>query len=73
MGQSKAGAAKAKQTLIDKHGGIEGYRAFMVSIAAKGGRNGVGHEFGHGSVDPRVIGKIGGKASRRKKNGKQSI
>lgn len=35
---------------------IEHYKA----IASKGGKNGTGHSFGHGLVDPRESGRRGG-------------
>lgn len=43
---------------------------FYKRIGQIGGRNGRGHAFGHGKVDPSVAGAKGGRISRRtKKNG----
>lgn len=42
---------------------IEHYQA----IASRGGKNGTGHSFGHGSISPQEAGRIGGLAKRRKR------
>lgn len=61
MSGNKQGGAKLRQTIIDKHG-----PDYWSKMGRKGGRNGTGHVFGHGKVDPGVIGKIGGLKSRRR-------
>lgn len=35
--QTPEGAKKARQKLIEKHGGEEGYRAYLSAIGRKGG------------------------------------
>lgn len=62
MAGTKESAQKAKLTNLLKYG-PDWYR----TIGAKGGRNGRGHSFGHGKVDPSVVGRIGGSISRRTK------
>lgn len=42
---------------------IEHFKA----IASRGGKNGTGHSFGHGSISPQEAGRIGGLAKRRKR------
>jgi len=66
MAQTKAGAAKARDKMIEKHGSLEAYRKFYADIGRKGGKNGTGHKFGHGEVDPREVGRKGGLAPRNK-------
>lgn len=39
----------------------------MKAAASRGGKNGTGHSFGHGSVSPQEAGRIGGLAKRRKR------
>lgn len=69
MGQTKAGAKKAAATIKAKYGTTpDGKSKLHVQIGAEGGKNGRGHTFGHGKVDPRVAGKIGGTKSRRLAN-----
>ncbi len=34
-------------------------------IGSKGGKNGTGHAFAHGKIDPSVAGKRGGELSKR--------
>lgn len=65
MSGNKIGAAKAKQNYIKRLGGEEAYHAHMQAIGSRGGANGVGHEYGHGKVDPRINGSLGGKNSIR--------
>jgi outer membrane lipoprotein-sorting protein len=65
--QTKAGGAKAKQALIKKYRSIEAYMDHMKKIQSRGGKNGTGHAFAHGKVDPSVAGKAGGYVSRRTK------
>jgi len=48
---------------IAKHGSVKEVKRYMREIATTGGRNGKGHKFGHGLVDPGTVGKIGGVAS----------
>jgi len=68
MGNTKAGGLKLRQRMIDKHGSEEKYKEYMRSIASQGGKNGTGHAYGHGKVDPAVNGRKGGSAPRRKRN-----
>jgi general stress protein YciG len=60
------GGKNMRQTMIQKYGSEEAWREFMRSIGTIGGKNGTGHVFGHGKVDPRVIGAKGGRISRRR-------
>ena len=39
----------------------------MKAAASRGGKNGTGHSFGHGSISPQEAGRIGGLAKRRKR------
>lgn len=64
MSGSIIGGRKAAQTNKEKYG-----EDFYVRIGSRGGKNGRGHKFGHGKVDPSIIGKIGGKISRKPKKG----
>lgn len=66
MTQTKEGYAKIKKRLIDKLGEA-GYLEMMHQKSSKGGKNSSGYEFGHGKVDPAVIGAKGGAKSRRRK------
>lgn len=75
MAQTKEGAAKAKEAQIQnlmKENGITYEQAnelrisHMREIGSKGGKLGKGHGFSHGTQDPRVIGRLGGLAPRRK-------
>lgn len=75
MAQTKEGAAKAKEAQIQnlmKENGITHEQAndlrlsHMREIGSKGGKLGTGHLFGHGMNDPRVIGRLGGLAPRKK-------
>ena len=65
MAQTKAGAAKALETRKAKLG-TEGLSKFYADIGRKGGKNGTGHKFGHGTTDPREVGRKGGLAPRNK-------
>lgn len=56
---TKAGALKARQKQIEKHGSEEAYREYQRHIASKGGRMGVGHKFAHGMLDQKQISKMG--------------
>lgn len=38
---------------------------FYKKIGSQGGKNGTGHEYGHGMVSPVVNGSLGGKKSRK--------
>lgn len=60
MTQTKAGAAKARQTLINKFGSFESYNEWLHQNSSKGGKNGTGYPFAHGKVDPKVAGRLGG-------------
>lgn len=66
MSGTSQGYVKTRAKLVDKLGSEEAYMAWKRSSASKGGKNGVGHLFGHGKVDPSVIGKIGGARSKRR-------
>ena len=61
MSQTKAGAKKVAKTNKERYG-----EDFYKRIGSIGGKNGRGHVFGHGKVDPRVIGAIGGAISKRR-------
>ena len=61
MSGTKIGGQKAAAKNIAKD------PDFYKKIGSRGGQNGTGYAFGHGKVDPSVIGKIGGKISRRRK------
>lgn len=58
MGQTKAGAYKFRQTMIDKYGSYENYLQFMRDIAVSGGKASSGYQFAHGKVDPKVASQI---------------
>lgn len=60
------GGNTLRQTMIKKHGSVEAWKKHMREIGSAGGKNGTGYKFGHGKVDPRVIGALGGRRSRRK-------
>lgn len=68
MANNKAGGQKLRETMINKHGSYENYVAYMKQVASVGGKNGTGHAYGHGKVDPRENGRKGGLAPRRKKS-----
>ena len=70
MSQTAQGKITQRQSMIAKHGSEEAWKEYMRQIAAKGGRNGKGHAFAHGKVDPSLAGIKGGSISvRGKKNG----
>jgi len=54
--------------MIERHGSYEKYVAYMKEIASKGGKNGTGHEYGHGKVDPVEKGRKGGSSPRRRRS-----
>ena len=58
--QTPEGLVKAKQTNVNKFGSYEAWREFMRKNGATGGKNGRGHKFAHGKVDPSEAGKKGG-------------
>lgn len=60
MAGTKLGGKHAAETNKAKYG-----QDFYKQIGSVGGKRGTGHAFGHGKVDPRVIGAIGGRKSRR--------
>lgn len=60
MAQTKQGIQRQKARMIEKYGSEANYKAFMSNIGSVGGKLGKGHAFGHGKVDPSVIGRIGG-------------
>ena len=59
MSGTAAGAAKSTARILEKD------PDFFKKIGSRGGKNGTGHAFGHGKVDPREAGKVGGTISRR--------
>ena len=64
--QTKKGAKKYVETMINKYGSYEAWLEHLKSIGAKGGANGTGHTFAHGKADPAESGRKGGTISRRK-------
>ena len=66
--QTKKGASKYRETMINKYGSYDAWREHLKSIGAKGGANGVGHTFAHGKADPAESGRKGGTISRRRPN-----
>lgn len=40
---------------------------FYKKLGQRGGKNGTGHKFGHGKIDPRVAGSLGGRAKGKNK------
>ena len=64
MAGTKAGALKARQTNIKRHG-----ENFYKLIGAKGGRNGHTGGFASNPELARIAGSIGGRISRRGKAG----
>jgi hypothetical protein len=64
---TKAGGSKIRETMIKKYGSQEAWSEHMRQNGSKGGKNGTGHTFAHGKVDPRVAGKVGGQISRTHK------
>lgn len=65
--QTKIGAQRQKQAMIEKYGGEEGYREHFKRAGKLGGLNGTGHSFAHGKISPSEAGKLGGKVGRRSK------
>lgn len=68
MAGSKAGAAKAKATLL-KSLGEDGYKQFYANIGRTGGQNGKGPDYKGGFASSRELaaqaGAIGGAISKR--------
>lgn len=62
MSQTKAGALKAKATIEKRYS-----KDYWARIGSTGGKNGTGHTFAHGKLDPSEMGKVGGRISRRTK------
>lgn len=60
MAGTKAGGKVAANTNKHRYGAN-----FYQNIGAIGGKKGTGHEYGHGMVDPRINGSLGGKKSRK--------
>jgi general stress protein YciG len=60
-----AGGIKYRETMIKKFGSEEAWKQRMREVGSRGGKNGTGHTFAHGKVDPAESGKIGGRISRR--------
>jgi len=66
MVQTKAVAIKARQKMIIKYGGEDGYRAAMRAIGHKGGlATGTNGGFAHSTANPSLAGAKGGARSRR--------
>lgn len=61
---------KYRATMIKKFGSEELWKEANKRNASKGGKNGTGHTFAHGMVNPSVAGQIGGSAKRVKKQTK---
>lgn len=61
MEQPKTRAEKLQAAGIRKYGSLAAYKQSMAERGKKGGRNGTGHQFAHGFVDPSKAGSIGGK------------
>lgn len=59
MSGTKFGATKATAKILARNPN------FFKRIGAIGGKKGTGHEYGHGMVDPRINGSLGGKKSRK--------
>jgi general stress protein YciG len=62
MSGTIAGGRAAAETNLKRYG-----EDLYKQIGQKGGKAGFGHKFGHGKVDPSVIGAKGGKVSKRGK------
>jgi len=58
---TKEGAAKSVAKILAKNPN------HFKEAGSIGGKNGTGHTFAHGKVDPAIAGSIGGKISRRVK------
>jgi len=57
---------KWKETMLKRfNGNVDALHDHMATIAAKGGRNGIGYKFAHGKADPILCGTIGGLRSKR--------
>ena len=65
MAGTKAGAAKARQKLIEKFGTVEAYKAYMRTVASQGGKNSSGYAFAHGKLDQIETGRKGGSAPHK--------
>ena len=65
MSQTKEGAIKAKATMLKKYG-----KDYWANIGREGGKNGTGHKYGHGKVDPAENGRKGGLNKRGSKHTK---
>jgi general stress protein YciG len=63
MGQTAEGRVKARQTLLSRD------PDYFKKLGSKGGKNGTGHKFAHGKVDPHLAGQLGGSVRPRDKNG----
>jgi len=49
---------------LTKEEAYEAWRADMRLNGSKGGKNGTGHKFAHGAVDPRHAGKLSKKGKK---------
>lgn len=61
MSGNQAGALKFKAKMLAKDPN------YFKRLGQKGGKASSGYKFGHGKVDPRVIGALGGRKSRKTK------
>lgn len=67
MAGSKEGGIKLRQTMIEKHGSEEAWKAWMRQNAAKGGKLGTTGGFAANRELARIAGAKGGTISRRGK------
>lgn len=67
MANTPEGGVKLRQTMIAKYGSLEDYRKHMALLGSIGGKNGRGHGFAHGRLDPAEMGAKGGRISKRRK------
>ena len=63
---------KWRATMLAKYKTEAALTAHMKAIASKGGTNGTGYGFAHGTVDPHIAGAKGGAVSRKPKKGVDS-
>ena len=66
MGQTPAGAIKARQSMIERYGSEEAYKAHLRSIGSKGGKVPSTGGFAGDRALARRAGAIGGRISRRR-------
>ena len=66
MGQTPAGAIKARQSMIERYGSEESYKEHLRTIGGKGGKRSSGGGFAHPNSDPSAAGRKGGLISKRR-------